>query len=569
MLEELKSRGENILQDETKLADKELLSVELLIPFMEYVLGYSVKNPGEIIRFPSYSKGGDYTIDFGLAGEYESIYKSCVKIVPYNSTPQEDEIDQIKSALDPINVDYVVITDCINYTVYTYNSVDRELSELGKFSLVKDDINKDLIKEIKAPPNLTEKQRLAYREGEESNDVYEIDEADQSDIETTDSTQPKHLVQPDTTEKDKKVVRINKKLLALLVIAFLLVSTALGMFAISARNAQPGTNSFSVFNLIRGVTLDKYELSGTIALEYEQEDVLVVQFYSQEIPAGAIITFDIINGERFAQEVGILNESGVANLSFEIPANWDAPEIAVTAALFFDRPVNPQPVVVTNKYGDTGEKIIGKENAPTRFHISFTSIEYDSEAVRLRKEREELLRQAEEEQKRKELFSQLEIRVDMFGNWKVLPKGFDMHSVNIAESRNVYPQIYFDNEQQEVYFTLICGVINSMQIIRFTSVIFFADGFQWEHPVSSNQKEISVSGGIAKEWVYYNNFNVPQIVSDTELLARSAMSKVTFRGDKVIERTLSDREKKNLLLMIEAYEDYFNTGDAPDPDWIG
>jgi hypothetical protein len=564
----------NELINSGNVSDIDNNKVEILFPFIEEVLGYDTTTVGDVIIAPAYTPDGNYKLDYGLRGNRPNYYKSCFKVVQKGSN-FENEHENIKRCLGMVDTEFVVITDCFDFQFLIYDDVQDNLVIIGDYSLINpENCDQNMVDLIRCPGEKNKKQEYAVRDEDEydsySDDYDEpnnyrrpsslgvIDDDYEDDEPSVELPKKKNI-------KKKKKLKANKKIY--IVGTVILIATVTLLSIILTNKSGDSGGIFSNFPIIGNQNkIEKGQLDGTLDLTVDDAGTIYAEMYSRNIPAGANIKFEFINGTYKDVIYVQIGADGKATTTYTIPSFWDNAETIVMTYLRFDEPAYPQPSTVKNQFGEIGDKIIGKEGAPDKFAITFGKVSYDSQAVKDRLAIEAAEKEALERQERMEVFSNLEIRVDSLGNWKVLPKDFNMNEVNITESRNIYPQIFFDGKEQEAYFYLVCGTINQMQVIRFTDVVFYADGFQWAYQVSSNTKEISVTGGVATEWVYFHNLNTPTLVSDAKLLADSEVSKVVFKGDKIKEHILSDKEKNSILSLVKVYEKYFKT--APKQEWL-
>jgi hypothetical protein len=143
-----------------------------------------------------------------------------------------------------------------------------------------------------------------------------------------------------------------------------------------------------------------------------------------------------------------------------------------------------------------------------------------------------------------------------------------MNQNNITESRNIYPQIFYDANEGAAYFYLICGYVGQKWSM-FKNVSFYADGYEWNYEISSNEKKQTVNGGYVTEWVYFHNFNIPTLINDADLLAKSKSSTIRFSGYAIKEHALSNSEKDMIASMLNLWDKYFNNVKVtPTTEWF-
>lgn len=564
-LKNLSQLANEILKSEKQSSIDEN-KLNLLFPFFEEVLGYDTTSVGDIVIAPAYTSDGEFKIDYGLRGEKSGTYKSCVTVVErgidLNSTHEK-----IKECLSMVDTEFFLVTDCFDYQFLVYDKNKEELIEIGKYSILNyEEHDQNMITLIKSPPKSHLRQDYAVDSEEEANEYnqYINQNEEESNYVKLKNNEIDNYDKNRRYKKEEKS-KLNKMIFIIPIVVIILFIILLLLFD----NRDSIRDAFSNVPIIGGEsTLNKNELDGKItALIDESDNTLNINFKTSNIPPGGLVKFEVSSGEYNDYFYAEVRPDGTLSYKYEIPSTWDYPEILIIASLRFDENNHPQPVSVKDKFGDLGEDIILKEGAPNRYSITFLKLEYDSEAVRARLEEEERLKEENEKAQRIEKLSNFEIRVDNFGNWKILPKRFDMDSVNIGENRRVYPQIFYDNEEEQAYFYMVAGTISQLHLIKFTNVLFYADGYEWGYEVNTNTKKLSVAGGVGREWVYFHHLNIPTLISDSELLAKSMTSKIIFKGDKVKEYPLTQNEKKDFLEMIEIFNLYFNTLSGPNPEW--
>ena len=533
---------------------------EILFPFMEEILGYDAINVGDIIVAPAYAKDETFKLDYGLRSNKPNYYKSCFKIVN-RGTNFEDQIPKIKECLLMAETEFIVITDCFDYKFWVYDETKEDLIYIGSYSLLNpEESDQSLLDLIHCPPEKKPRQESAVRDDEE--EVYEDNSQDDEDDELESDIVEiprRKVIYKEKKSPNKKLIKIVGGILAV-IIAILLIGFL-----------TRGTTGkfFSTLPIIGSQSgIDKGQLDGTLSLDASSTSSINMSLYSRNIPQGGVIKFELTAGIYKDAVYGSLGADGKVSVTYAVPASWDEPNITVVAYLRFDEPAYAQPSNVKELFGEVGEKIIGKDGAPDKFAITYGTVIYDSEAIR-NKLQFEAQQQAElERQQRLKVLGNLNIRMDAAGNWKILPAGYDMNETNITELVNVYPQIFYDGASNQPYFYLVCGTINQMQVINFKTVTFYADGYEWAYDVNTNVYDISVNGGIAKEWVYFSSANIANIVGDAQFLASSEVSRISFvMGNKIVQHTLTNNEKANILGMVGAYDAYFNTGSTPKQEW--
>lgn len=523
---------------------------EILFPFFEDVLGYDTLSVGDIVIAPAYTNDSTYKLDYGLRSDHPGKYKTCFKVVNRGEN-FDDHIANIKKCLTMAETEYVVITDCFDFKFLAYDDINETLIDIGNYSLIDvESSDQSMLSLIECPKEKIPKQEYAVRDDEPEMGIEEVEEPP--------------IIPKKKVETVKKKKKSNNKLLVFggLILLLLII---LGIVGFSTRG--PDGTPFSEFPLIGQQSgIKKGQLDGTLEMSVSEDSVVSMSLYSRNIPAGGVIKFELTSGLNQDAVYGSIGADGKAYATFTIPAYWAEPQINVVAYLRFDESNYAQPSVVKSEFGEIGEKIIGKDGAPDKFAITYGVLSYNSQAVQDNLAQELLEKEKREREERLKVFGSLNIRVDSIGNWKILPADYDMNEPNITKSINVYPQIFYSAKDNLPYYYLVVGDMKGNPIM-FTDVIFYADGYQWSYEVANDIKEVSVNNGVWKEWAYLDNFDFPDLIDKAKMLGSSEVSKITFKGNQIIEHKLSSDEKNQILLMISAFDTYFNTGEAPKSEW--
>lgn len=531
---------------------------EILFPFIEEVLGYDTINVGDVVIAPAYTDDGTFKLDYGLRSNKPNYYKSCIKVVNRGSD-FDDQIPFITRCLMSVETEFIIVTDCFEYKIWVFDETKEDLIAIGYYSLLNpEESDQSLLDLIHCPPEKKPRQEYAVRED------------DEDEINTTEV----HLIQREPTEIPKrkvvhKEIKKKKKSKKPLIIGVIIVLLLLAVLLVGFLTKGDDGQFFSTLPVIGSQSgIDKGQLDGALTLDASSGSSINMTLYSRNIPQGGVIKFELNAGIYKDAVYGSIGADGKASASYAVPASWDEPNITVVAYLRFDEANYAQPSNVKSTFGEVGEKIIGKDGAPDKFAITYGTVAYDSEAIRNKLQYDASQRAELERQERLNALGNLNIRMDAAGNWKIVPGGYDMNKVNITELIHVYPQIFYDGSLNQPYFFLVCGTINQMQVVNFKTVTFYADGYEWAWDVNTNVYDVDVTGGIAKEWVYFSSANVADIITNSQFLASSEVARVSFvMGNKIVQYNLSNNEKANILTMIAAYDKYFNTGSVPKQEW--
>lgn len=532
--------------------DVEMCKIGILFPFIEQ-LGYDSTTVGDIIVAPLYTPNASYKIDYGLRGRNESDIKSIVKLIPFDASP-DDEIASIRTCLlQKDTIEYVIITDCFKYWIYSYDTINNILVEFANFDMCNPDEIDTQAMEILSNPSM-EHSKQEYAE-------YEDDEPQVS---------PAVYAQQDPEPDDEPSVGKKKSKVhwGLIILSQIAVIALIIFIVLSFKN--PESSFLNIFNSGGQNNLDYYSISSSLELTVPKNtQELQLSFYSKDIPQGGQVRFDIANGTNSSVVYGEVSSSGKISGKFNVPDNWENPTITVTASLRFDELDHIQPQNVKDKFGEIGDKIMGQEGAPDKFALTFATVEYDSAAVR------EYLAWLEEQRlanliaERKADFANFEVRTDSLGNIKILPKSYKMDSINITGNVHIYPQIFYDASNNISHFYLVCGQISSVTWSMFRSVSFYADGTAWTYEIGNNEKKQQVVGQYITEWVYYDNFNISSLPTETALLGTADYAELTFNGSKAAKYTISEQEKANISALLTLYDKYFlDPNSPPDISWF-
>ena len=526
---------------------------EILFPFFEEILGYDALAVGDIVVAPAYTSDGTYKLDYGLRSNTPGVYKSCFKVIN-RGEKFEDHVQNIKKCLVMAETEFVVITDCFEYKFFAYDDTREDIIDIGFYSLINpEECDYGLIPLIECPKEKVPKQEFAVRDDEpEDLGLNAVEEPYEPPVIPKKKTTPKKK-----KKTDKKIFVIGGVIIALLVLIIILA------FATRGEDGK----FFSELPIIGSQSgIEKGQLDGKLSIGVNDESIISMGLYSRNIPAGGVIKFELTSGTYQDAVYGSIGSDGNAYANFTIPGFWDEETITVIAYLRFDEGTHAQPSNIKAEFGEIGEKIIGKDGAPDKFAITYGTITHNSQAVRDKLAAELLEKERREREERLKVFGSLNIRVDSVGNWKILPAEYDMNESNITKSVNIYPQVFYNASDNAPYFYLVCGDLKANPIL-FTDIIFYADGYQWAYEIANDIKEVSVNNGVWKEWAYLDNYDFPDIVDKAKLLGSSDVSKITFKGNQIVEHVLSQGEKNNILTMIAAYNTYFNIDSAPKSEW--
>ena len=561
--------------------------MEILFPLIE-ILGYDTTSPYEVVVSPVYNISGTQSFDYGLAEDVEEgKFKVVIKIVEYG-TDFSKYSDLLKEAFAiNDNIRYAIITDCFNYQVFENSGDEMQtlVDLIADFAIIAlDDNDMNFLQIISKNGKLNVNSLYAVEKDMFDDFVQEEEQKPSEDLNESKPVDKKPVFSGilnfvKDPDKQKVVVRaglmIIGGLLILMIAKFLMVGQSP---ATSGDPSQNDTNIVSNPNSSLGLNQLKIKDAGIQYINlnpvlklhvYQPQDELEISLFSpnKEIPEGAVIKYEIYCGDFKKVIYSKIDKNGESKERFQIPDNWENPEVTVVAYLRFDEEDYPQPEVVKKAFGANGQYIIQKEGYP-QYGLTYATTTHENQAVA------DYLRRIEEEKNqqlaitREKDFSKLETRIDPVGNIKHLPKGFEMDSANIKENRNIYPMIFYDANEKHAYFYIVAG-FNSRQWIMFESIYFYGDGNKWSYSVGSNKKRQSLSDSYLSEWIYFNEIDTPTLLNDMNVLANSNNAKITFYGYQKKEHVLTQEEKDNINYMLYIYSTYYNNGKAtPSVDWF-
>lgn len=549
------------------------VSENLLINLFE-ILGYH----DELIVSPgAYNMDGEVSFQYALKknNNENELAKVYIKVIDFGEdiTTYEQEIHDTCLYQTHINDDraYYVVTNCYLYKVYL-NIPDGSnvvnLKELGNIQL--SELDSEGVNLMK---------KLCLNEDENINN-YEAEDRDNLSDEDSNTGQEKN------TDKEKTQLNINKSLITKIGLIFVAIIFVLLIFKFlfeeniknpEAIDNKPNSENHDLledepnlkdsnFNSPNSSTVSYLNISAVLDLKVSSDEVLNIKMISN-LEERAVVKLGIFSGDNSKYLYSKVNKDGTFETSFKIPETWGDPNVLVGAYLKFNEGENPQPSNVIEKYGKNGENIIWKEDY-SKDMITFSEITHSNKLV------EALLKELEE-QKMKDLmnsierdFSEIDTRVDAFGNIKHIPKGYSFDETNINESTNIYPMIFYDKKSDTSYLYVICGYVGT-QFVRFEEVNFSADGYNWKYDNGTNERKNKISGNQKAEWVYFNNVNNSALINDMSLFANSKESKMILSGSLNKSYNISISEKNIIKQFLYIYETYYGNGTfSPNTEWF-
>lgn len=561
----------NNFENNHQPGDISLIKQEIIFPLIE-LLGYDTTDPSQFINCQVFDLMGSDSFDYEMIKDNDGYRTNCVVKVVNNAEDFSVHHQLIQDAFKLYNgIGYAVITN--GPTIAVYESPKGKNIDLSRLS-----IEPLKIIDLKAvsEEDVSILRLLSKDKRKLSNSKIEAVRYDDDEEEEEVAKKPK---------KKKKEKGTSK--LRLFIPAIVGVVLVGGTFYLLSDNP--------VDNM---VTLPNIELSPDEGLQVKdpnnlqaigQEDYNVdIQYINiksileinvsqpqdrlkatliTDLLEGAIIKFELYCGNEKLITYGITDRIGQCTIELDIPEYWENPNISIATYMRFDEPEKPQPKNVTNLYGERGQYIIQKQDVPL-YGIASGVTTHDNINVRkyLAKQEEDKLNQLAKDVAFD--FSQVEYRVDSGGNIKVVPKGYSLDHANIRENRFIYPQIYFDKQLNKAQLYFVCGYVGR-DLIFFRAVSFTANDHKWGYENGANPSEVSVSGGVASEWIYFNNEDTPKILNDMRLLSNANSAEVIFSGSQRKAHTLTTEEQSNIKYFLYLYEKYFEQGFSVPTQFLG
>lgn len=470
---------------------------------------------------------------------------------------------------------YYIITNGILYRIYSNTPNGMNLVNLKEEKI----INIVDIKDSDYP--ILEAISLQGLRGEnpkmEIDRDLEFDEEPEEEVEEEKVEQPKEKKEFKLPTFDEKTIDLAKRiaLIALGIIILLLIFKFL-----TAKPGETKTDETNVNVNISSTSKDiktadstpvqlnsnLVNVSAVLDLSVSNNDTLSIKFLS-DLEEGAIVKLGIFCGDNSNYSYQTIDSTGTFNGTFQIPTTWGDQKVTVGAYLRFDENGYSQPKNVTDKYGKNGEKINWKKEYSANM-LTYSEINHSNQLVEalLAKQKEE--RELQLKNAFQKDFAYIDTRVDAFGNIKHVPAGFSFDETNITEARNIYPMIYYDKASNTSYLYIICGYAGT-QFVRFESVGFSADGYNWSYDNGTNVKKDSVVGNKKAEWIYFNNVDTPQLINDMGLLSNSNDTQMYLVGAISPTFNITNEDKALIRQFLAIYETYYGNGTfIPDVSWF-
>ena len=545
------------------------LKVNLIFQFVE-LLGFNTEDPSEFMNCQVFDLQGIDSFDYELIKEDERTKnKTVLKIVPKDS-PLDQFEHLIKDAFSLYKqIGFAIITDGFKYAIFESSNNPKtdyskiQIEPIFIINLCELDEN-----DLSSLRILTkDKRKLMFNKNSKSDDI--LYEGNNEDEDNFNKKKKKIKRSKPGSFNGKLVSKIIGGGIAIVLIAGICVILFEGNDEIIIDNPpvienttqEPSTdNSLSVQSSSNTVStfnpnIQFINLKNILELNvYQPGDKLEINLIS-DILKDAIIKFEIYCGDEKAIVYSTVNEKGQAHSNFNIPESWSNPEIQVIAYMRFDENDYIQPKEIREKYGEKGEYIVQQSDTQIYSLVS-NKTTHNNESVQKYLEEYEYNKKAQLTKDMPNDFSKVEYMIDPYGNLKIVPEGYSLTYSNISENRYIYPQIYYDTTRQKAYFYIVAGH-TGRDLINMRAITFEANGHKWGYEIGTNQKETSVNGGLAAEWVYFNDTDTPKLLNDMTLLANANISQVNAVGHKRKTHDLTDEEKSNIKQFLYLYQKYF------------
>jgi len=548
---------------ETQPLELDKIKSELVFPLVE-LLGYDTTDPSEFMNCQVFDLNGKEMFDFELtknpAGSRSNI---VLKIVDSSDLINEYKqlVQDVFGLYKPIG--FAIITDGFSYCIYEASkskAIDYSKITINPLATIdltdlkpEDESLLRILSKEQKKINLQSSVKLQYSDEDEENDYNK-------------PTINKDKLKKITTSGLKIVITVTL-IIIFITLAFLKLLGQKGS-AVEANEGNPvvnnpapsvGPSSGTNNNPITlDTSLQYIYLTSILELNvYQPNNILQVHLIS-DILEGGIIKFEFYCGDKKEILYGITDKKGQSVVEYNIPEEWNHPDIKVVAYLRFDESSYPQPKSLAKLYGSQGEYIVQKSDYPI-YGIVQNVTTHSNKNVEKYVKQYNLEKQSSLAKDATIDFSKTGQLIDSQNNLKIVPEGYSLTQANIGENRYIYPQIYIDEKNNKAYFYVVVGHMGR-DLINMRAISFNANGHKWGYEIGSNQTGTTVSGGLAAEWVYFNQHDTPKLMNDMRLLANANESTVAIAGHRRKEHLLTEEEHSNLKYFIYLFEKYFKDG---------
>lgn len=558
---------------------------ELILIFLE-ILGY---HDTLVVSAGAYNMAHEQTFDYALklSENDDSSDRLYVKHVPIEEDlsqyePLIRETIVAQTMIEDIERFYI-ITNGFAYKIYSNFSNSKEminLKELGTI-VIQNLEEKDM--------RLLNKISLKGMKGEQDNEVLNDfsfeDNSPEVDLEEEEKEIKKEIKTKDMNKKEFKMPELNEqnksliKKISLIVLAIIILILLFKFLTATPETEVQNNNKIETTENVTQNQNNKVNLTATnkntesyisisaiLDLTVSAKDELDMKLISN-LEEGTIVKIGIFCGDNSNYIYSKVNSQGSLNEIFQIPETWGEQKVTVGAYLKFNEKGYTQPDKVTSKYGENGEYISWNEDY-AKDMITYSEINHSNALVETLLKEKNAQRERELMNSIEKDFSLIDSRVDAFGNIKHVPKGYSFDETNISENVNIYPMIYYDKASNTSYFYMIYGYVGT-QFIRFETVGFSCDGYNWKYENGTNPKKDKIVGNKKAEWIYFNNVDTPELLADMGLVAASSNTQLYLSGSVNAGFNISEDNKAMIKQFLYIYETYYGNGSyVPNTSWF-
>ena len=574
IIKNLSEIAKTLIESDAK-ADQDVCKVTILFPLVE-ALGYDTTKTGDVLLNPAYTEDGEYKLDYGLRGEDEDAIKTVIKTIDFDAEPGL-EFSKIRRALATIgHVEYVVITDCFNYYIYSNADDDSTFFDVVSFNIC--EITNDQIKLIGILSNPSSNARQDFAIDEEGDMI----EDPSSGLGVEKYEKKTTSVSKAEKHTSSKVKKRHETFGWILPVVFISLCTCMIITSVllALHRRSDSSHWYQVVFQHDSYNLDYYTLSGNVGASTYPDQLFVVKLVmsGSNLPEGVSVNFTLSNKVRNDSfKVSYLTDStGGINTDVALPSTWIDCNIDVSARIDFDE---NQTAIAKEQYGTGGSKIV-QIGDTDKFLIGESTIYYDHTGIAA----------YIEEKRQQEAAAQLQSIKDYFKNYTIVkysngdmcfyPKGYntddwptnsDATNVNITSSNKAYAKIYYDASTNTAEFYFVIGTL-------MPSAHFWSAGGSFILSDTVNQYSLSTKSGNFYQhvnsmtsitgWCVFTQTGVGNLLPILRTIYAGEQSTVEFKGlnEKI---KISNADKNAVMSILDLHDKYFVSGSINlDPSWF-
>lgn len=556
-------------------ADQDVCKVTILFPLVE-ALGYDTTKTGDVLLNPAYTEDGEYKLDYGLRGELDDSVKTVIKVIEYDAEPGL-EFSKIRRALATIgHVEYVIITDCFNYYIYSNADDDSTFFDVVSFNIC--EIKNDQIKTIGILSNPSSGVRQDFAIDEDEAMIE--DPRSGSDL----SKYERSSTAIEKTERPARTKEKKKNGVSGWIIPVVFVSLCMCMIITSVLLALHRRSDSSYWYQVAfkhgSYNLDYYTLSGNVGVSTypDQLSTVNISVSGSNLPEGVSVSFTLSNKTRNDSfNISYLTDSvGGVNADVAIPSAWIDCNIDVSARVDFDE---GQTAMAKERYGTGGSKIV-QIGDKDKFLLGESTVYYDHTGIAAHIKEKQEQEAAAQLQAIKDYFSNYTIVKYSNGDMCFYPKGCntddwpqnsDATNVNITSSNKAYAKIYYDASTNTAEFYFVIGTL-------MPSAHFWSAGGSFILSDTVNQYSLSTKSGNFYQhvnsmtsitgWCVFTQTGVGNLLPILRTIYAGEQSTVEFKGlnEKI---KISNADKNAVMSILDLHDKYFASGSINlDPSWF-